>query len=119
MNVTNATEAITKKFQLYNILSCKGFEESEGIGLSFGLCAQAKLLGVVLFFINAFVRKWIGEEMGIEYSFWLGLAGSLLAYIILISITGNLMISFIAGLVGMAIGGFFGGQIFGGGDGYE
>ena len=116
MNLTNATEAITKKFQLYNILSCQGFETSEGMGLTFGLCAKAKLLGVVLFFINAFVRKWIGEEMGMDYSFWGGFGGALLAYIIVVSLTGNIIISFIVGLVGMAIGGFFGGQIFGGGD---
>jgi len=113
VNVTNATGI---KFQLYNILSCQGFEEAESIGLTFGLCAQAKLLGVVLFFINAFVRKWLGEEMGMEYSFWGGLGGSLLAYLVLISIIGNPLISFIAGLIGMVLGGFFGGQIFGGGD---
>ena len=116
MNVTNATGI---KFQLYNIMSCKGFQESEGIGLTFGLCAKAKILAVVLFFINAFIRKWLGEEMGMEYSFWGGFGGSLLAYIIVVSLTGNIMISFIAGLIGMAIGGFFGGQIFGGGESYE
>jgi len=113
VNLTNVSEI---KFQLYNIISCKGFQESDGIGLSFGLCAKAKLLGVVLFFINAFVRKWLGEEMGMEYSFWGGFGGSLLAYIIVVSITGNIMISFIIGLVGMAVGGFFLGQILGGGD---
>ena len=106
--------------QAYNMLSCKGFEESEKIGLSFGACAQAKLMAVVLFFINAIIRKWVGEEMGVDYSFFGGLAGSMLAYIVIISITGNVLISFIVGIVGMGVGGFLGGRIFGGGEeGYE
>ncbi len=110
MNVTNAT------FQLHNVLSCNGFETSEGIGLSFGPCAIGKLGFVLLFFINALIRKWIGETMGIEYSFWMGLGGGFLAYLIPITITGNFAISFILGLIGMLVGGFLGGMIFGGGD---
>lgn len=105
--------------EAYNILSCKGFDTADKVGLSFGNCAKAKLVLVVLFFINAFIRKWIGEEIGIEYSFWGGLGGSVLAYLILVGITGNIMVAFVAGVIGMAVGGFLGGQIFGGGDDYE
>ena len=108
MNETNAT------FQLYNVLSCKGFETSEGLGLTFGPCAQAKLGFVFLFFINALLRKWIGETMGIEYSFWGGMAGGFLGYLILITIFGNFAIAFVVGLVGIGLGGFLGGAIFGG-----
>ncbi len=101
---------------LYNALSCQGFETSEGVGLSFGPCALAKLGFVLLFFINALIRRWIGEEMGIEYSFWGGMIGSFLFYLILTTIFGNFAISFVAGLIGMALGGFLGGMIFGGED---
>ncbi len=110
---TNAT------IQPYNLLSCKGFQEAESVGLSFGSCAKAKVCLVLLFFINAFVRKWIGEEMGIDYSFWGGLGGAMGAYIILITVTGNVLVSLVAGLIGLAAFGFLGGKIFGGGEEYE
>ncbi len=103
-------------FTLYNVLSCKGFETSESIGLTFGPCAMAKLGFVILFFINALLRKWLGEEMGIEYSFWGGMGGGILCYLILTTIFGNFAIAFVAGLIGMGIGGFLGGRIFGGGE---
>lgn len=116
MNVTNISEI---KFQLYNVLSCKGFETSESIGMTFGPCAQAKIILVVLFFISALVRKWVGESMGFEYSFLWGTLGSLISCFVVLTLTGNIMIGFIVGMVGMIIFGFLGGQIFGGGDEYE
>ena len=106
------------ELKLYNILSCKGFEVSESIGLSFGPCAQAKLGMVLLFFINALIRKWGGEEMGLDYSFFGGLIGGLGAYFIAISMIGNFKIAFGIGLVCMLIGGYLSGAIFEGGD-YE
>ena len=106
---------------LYNLLSCKGFEVVEKTTLSFGPCAAAKLAVVGLFFLNALLRKWGGEEIGVEYSFWLGFAGAFLGYIITITFTGMIGLSFLIGLGGMILGGYFGGSIFGGGDeyGYE
>jgi len=107
------------ELKLYNILSCKGFEVSESIGLSFGACAQAKLGMVILFFITAIVRKWGGEEIGVDFSFIGGLIGGLGSYFIAISILGNFKIALIIGLACMALGGYLGGSIFGGGDEYE
>ena len=106
------------KLKLYNLLNCKGFEVADSIGLSFGPCAQAKLGIVLLFFINAIVRKWGGEEIGTDYSFFGGLIGGLGAYFITISVTGSFKIAFIIGLVCMLIGGYLSGSIFGG-DEYE
>uniref|UniRef100_A0A6M3JHS8 Uncharacterized protein n=1 Tax=viral metagenome TaxID=1070528 RepID=A0A6M3JHS8_9ZZZZ len=104
------------QLKLYNILSCRGFELSESVGLSFGPCFQAKMGLVLLFFINAFARKWLGEEAGFEYSFFGGLFGGLVPYFIAVSILGSFKISFIIGLIGMGIVGFGGGSIFGGGE---
>ena len=67
---------------LYNLLSCKGFEVVDKVTLSFGPCASARLGLVGLFFINALVRKWDGEEMGLDYNFWLGFAGAFLGYLL-------------------------------------
>lgn len=103
------------QLKLYNILSCKGFELSEGTGISFGPCAQAKVGLVLIFFVNALVRKWLGEEAGFEYSFFGGLFGGLIPYFITITLLGNFKFAFIIGLIGMGIVGFLGGQIFEGG----
>ena len=107
------------QLKLYNVLSCKGFETAESIGLSFGPCAQAKIGFVILFFINALVRKWGGEEVGMDFSFFGGLIGGLGSYFIVISILGSFKIALIIGLVAMLIGGYLGGSLFGEGGDYE
>jgi len=107
---------------LYNLISCKGFGEAvEKTTLQFGECAGARLALVGLFFINALVRKWGGEEIGVEYNFWLGFAGAFLGYIIPITLTGMVGLSMIIGIVVMLIGGYFGGSLLGGGSegGYD
>lgn len=106
---------------LYNLISCKGFTEGvEKVTLQFGECAGARLALVGLFFINALVRKWGGEEAGIDYNFWLGFAGAFLGYVITITFTGMIGLSMIVGIVAMLIGGYFGGSLLGGGgDEYE
>ena len=102
------------QLKFYNILSCKGFESSEGMGLSFGPCFEAKIGLVIIFFVNALVRKWLGEEAGYDYSFFGGLFGGLIPYFIVISVLGNFKIALIIGLIGMGLVGFLGGQIWGG-----
>ncbi len=106
---------------LYNVLSCRGFEAEivEKTTLAFGSCAGAKLGLVALFFINAIVRKWGGEELGIDYNFWLGLGGAFLGYLIMITLTGKVGLSMIIGIVAMLVGGYLGGGIIGGSDEYE
>ncbi len=106
------------QLKFYNILSCKGFETSEAIGISFGPCAQAKIGFIILFFVNALVRKWGGEEAGMDYSFIGGLVGGMGSYFIIITLIGSFKIALVIGLICLALGGYLGGSIFGGGD-YE
>jgi len=106
---------------LYNIISCSGFEGEvvEKTTLAFGSCAGARLALVGLFFINALVRKWGGEEIGLEYNFWLGLLGGFVGYILPLTFIGNLKVSFLIGLFTMLALGYGSGYIFGGEeDGY-
>lgn len=111
--------------QLYNLLSCKGFITEEvvsKVSLNFGACASARLVLVSIFFLNAIVRKWGGEEVGLEYNFWGGMIGGVLGYLIPLMFLGNVKISFLIGLGVMLLGGYAGGSIFGDGDesgGYE
>ena len=99
---------------LHNIISCKGFEVAEKIGISFGPCAKAKLGLVILFFISAFARKWLGEEAGFEYSFFWGSLGGMGVYFLVITLIGSFNISFFIGLIAMVAFGFGHGYIFGG-----
>ena len=102
---------------LYNLLSCKGFIEEEvtSVGLNFGPCMQGRIALVVLFFINAFIRKWGGEEMGWDYSFLWGMVGAVLGYLIPLTILGNLKISFLIAIGAMLVGGYGLGAFTGGG----
>ena len=84
--------------------------------MNFGACAGARLGFVGLFFINAFVRKWGGEEVGLDYNFWAGMGLSFVAYLIPLMFTGNIKISFAIGLAGMLAGGYGAGAFLGGGD---
>ena len=102
---------------LYNLLSCKGFldEAVTSVGLNFGACMQGRFILVILFFINAFIRKWGGEEFGIDYNFWTGLGGAFIGYMIPLTISGNLKISFLIAIAAMLFGGYGLGAIVGGG----
>ena len=93
----------------YNILTCKGWETATSIGLSFGGCMQAKLLGVILFFILAIIRKWGAEMMGISYSFLISEIAGMLAFVLVVTLTGNAGISLLIGLVVGILGGLIGG----------
>ena len=102
---------------LYNLLSCKGFvdEAVTSVGLNFGPCMQGRFTLVILFFINAFLRKWGGEEIGFDYNFLWGMVGGFLGYMIPLTLLGNLKISFLIALGAMLFGGYGFGAIFGGG----
>lgn len=101
---------------MYNLISCSGFVE-EGVGgwVASAPCLKARLGLVILFFIVALVRKWGGEEFGLDFSFLFALIGGLGGYIVLITIFGSLKIAMIAGLLlslafGYGFGMFFGGD---------
>ena len=103
---------------IYNPLSCSGFitDATSKVSINFGACAGARLVMVGLFFLNALVRKWGGEEIGLEYNFWAGLGGAFLGWLIPLMFTGNIKVSFVVGLVAMLAGGYGGGMFLGGGD---
>ena len=100
----------------YNILTCGGWREAGKTGFQFGPCAGAKLLMVLLFFIFALVRKWGGEELGVEFNIWVAVILGELAHLLIVSITGNIKIAFVVGLVAGLAGGYGSGFIFGGGE---
>ncbi len=105
---------------LFNPLSCSGFltEEVAKVSIAFGSCAGARLTMVGLFFLNALIRKWGGEEVGLDYNFYMGLGGAFIGWLLPLMFTGNLKLSFVVGLVGMLAGGYGAGSFLGGEDEY-
>jgi len=97
----------------YNMLTCAGWEAAGKGWVAGGACLKGRLMIVVLFFIMVLVRKWGGEEMGIEFNFVIAAIGSILLHIILVTITGNVKIAFVVGLVGGIALGYLSGTIFG------
>jgi len=99
----------------YNLLSCKGFiAENASTTLNIGgPCSKARLAFVVLFFINAFVRKWFGEEMGLDYNFLYGTIGGTIGYLIPLTIFGNITISMFIGIGLMLLAGYGSGMFLG------
>ena len=71
-----------------------------------------------LFFIIAVVRKWGGEEAGLDFSFLWSLVFGYVAAIVVITIFGSYKFAILAGIIG-ALGGGYGAGFFGFGDGGE
>jgi hypothetical protein len=91
-----------------------------GVGFDTGFMggfSMAWIGVVILFFIIALTRKWIGEEMGMPFSFIGGLVVGILPYFLAIYFTCSYKIALVIGIVGAAIGGFLLENVFGGGDG--
>ena len=99
---------------LYNLISCAGFSDKASGYVASSGCFQGRMGFVLLFFIVAILRKWGGEEVGLEYNFLLGLVFSLVPYCLVVTFTGSTKIAIVVGLIGAAAGGYFGGLLFGG-----
>jgi hypothetical protein len=81
----------------------------------FGGCSMAWIGIVILFFIIAFARRYIGEEAGVPFSFIGALIGGGLGYIVILTITCSYKFALVGGLIGMVLLGFVFSQIFEGG----
>ena len=103
----------------YNLLSCTGPNWTSKAGSYIGgsECIKAKLGIVLLFFIVAILRKWGGEEMGLDFNFLFALILGLGPYLMIVILFGSFKIALVAGLIGSIAGGYGGGLIFGGSEG--
>ena len=101
---------------IYNPLTCAGWTtQNAGVRLSMGSpCMMSKLLAVALFFIFALVKKWGGEELGLDFSLVASAVVGILAFMIIVIFTGGIKIPFIISLVGGVAAGYGGGALFGG-----
>jgi len=101
---------------VYNPLTCAGWQTAEaGTRMAMGgPCMMSKLLAVILFFIFALVKKWGGEEMGLEFSLVASAVVGIAVFMIIVIITGGIKIPLIIGLLAGIAAGYGGGAIFGG-----
>jgi len=105
---------------VYSLLTCSGFSTLTGY-IAGGSCIKARLGLVILFFLIAIIRKWGGEEMGVDFSFLFAIIGGLLPYFIVVTLFGSFKIGLLIGIVGALVGGYGAGVFLGGSDdgGYE
>src|SRR3972149_2503224 len=101
---------------VYNILTCGGFGETvvstSFAGIGAGSCIKARLGIVILFFVIAIIKKWGGEEIGLDFS-WLSFLVGVFLYFIIITFSGNMKFAFIFGTIGALVGGYVGGMFLG------
>jgi len=104
----------------YNLVTCTGPNWTSSVGSYIGgsECIKAKLGIVLLFFIVAIVRKWGGEEMGMDFNFLFALIFSLIPYFMIVTLFGSFKLALVIGLVGALFGGYGLGLIFGSGGDY-
>ena len=101
---------------LHNPMTCEGWGAAPtSLGLDFGPCMTSRLGAVILFFVIAIIRKWGGEEAGIEFNFWMSIGAGMLSYFIAIILFGNTGLAFFVGLI-FALAAGYGAGFFMGGD---
>ena len=96
-------------FTMCNMMTGSGFADTG----FFGGFSMAWLGVVLLFFLIALSRRWIGEEMDIPFNFIGGLVGAYLPYVIIVALTCSYKFGVIGGIIGGIIGAFFAGNFFG------
>ena len=94
-------------YHLCNIMTCGGFTK----GILAG-CSMAWIAPVIIFFLIAFARKYLGEEAGIPFSFIGALIGGFGAYVIIITFTCSYKFALVGGIAGAAVLGIFLSSIF-------
>ena len=104
---------------MYNLLSCKGFGEQAVGYIGAAGCIKARLGLVILFFLIAIIRKWGGEEVGLEFNFWTSLILGITSYFLVITIFGSMKFALIIGIGLALLGGYGAGYFFGSGDSGE
>lgn len=95
-----------------NMMTGHGFDMSllGGFGMAWlGL--------VILFFIFAFGKKWVFEDLlQINFNLWLGFGGCAIVYFLTTSLLCSPRFGFIFGLIAGLAAGYFGGLLFEGGE---
>ena len=95
---------------MYNMMTCQGGDWTMSI---LGGCSQAWLVFVVVVFLVLVLRRQCADGLlaGTAFNFIGGMALGVIGVILLTTLMGEARWSLLAGLVGVAVGGFGGGMI--------
>ena len=77
-----------------------------------GGCSIAWMCPVIIFFLIAFARKYIGEEAGVPFSMIGACIGGFGAYILIITFTCSYKFALVGGIAGAAVLGIFLSSVF-------
>lgn len=94
-------------YHLCNIMTCAGFTKS-----IFGGCSMAWIAPVIIFFLIAFARKYLGEDAGVPFSFLGACIGGFGGYLLIITFTCSYKLGLVGGIAGAAILGIFLSSLF-------
>lgn len=97
---------------MFNPMTCGGFDKS-----FMGGCSMAWVGFAILVFAGLIARRQLAEELGLDFNVIGAFIGSLVTYLVVISIFGSWQWSLGAGAIGLFIGGFGIGFFTGGSDG--
>ena len=78
-------------------------------------CSILWMVMIGLFFIAATLKKQITDFLSMEFNVIFSTIAGEILFIVMMLITKNIRWAFLAGFVGILIGGLFGGVILGGG----
>lgn len=96
-------------YHLCNPMTCGGL----GTNI-FGGCSMVWISFVILFFIAAFARRYLGEEAGVPFNFIGALVGGIGANVIVVVFTCSYKFGLAAGIGGMILLGIVFSSIFDG-----
>jgi hypothetical protein len=85
-------------YHICNIMTCGGL----GTEILSG-CSMAWIGLVIIFFLIAFARRYLGEEAGVPFSFIGALIGGFGGYIAVITFTCSYKLALVGGLAGVVV----------------
>lgn len=98
----------------YNLINGKGFLAADAHGWIGNIALiKARLALVFIIFLMAILNKWVFGMMSMAFNSWIAMAGGVVTYIIIISITGAMKVAFGIALVVGIVAGILGGGAFG------
>lgn len=95
-------------YQMCNLMTCGGLGKE-----IFSGCSMAWIGLVIIFFIIAIARKYLGEEAGVPFSFVGALLGGFGGYILIVTLTCSYKLALIGGIVGFVVLGIVLSSLFG------
>ena len=94
-------------YHICNIMTCGGLDKAILSG-----CSMAWIGLVILFFLIAIARKYLGEEAGVPFSFGGAILGGFGTYVLVVTLTCSYKLAIVGGIAGIVVLGIVFSSIF-------